>query len=165
MSADTAGRSACATFRFGRRLMQAVIERGREAPGIRLVRDAFNTRSMSLYASLGFEVKEPLVMIQGTPKSATPAGRTIRPMEPGDIEECSRLCRRVHGFDRASELRNVHPPADPWVTVRDGRIAAYATALNFWVVGHGVAESEEDMVALALGFADARGISAFLRLA
>jgi GNAT superfamily N-acetyltransferase len=45
---------------IGRQLMRAVIDRGQEAIGIRLVQDAFNTRSLSLYAALGFEVKEPL---------------------------------------------------------------------------------------------------------
>ncbi|MDQ6700513.1 MAG: hypothetical protein M3Z36_10055 [Acidobacteriota bacterium] len=62
--------------------MQAVIEGGRGGSGICLVQDAFNTRSMSLYASLGFEVKEPLVMMQGTPKSGAVAGREVRPMAP-----------------------------------------------------------------------------------
>lgn len=142
----------------GRRLMQAVIEQGRGAPGIRLVQDAFNTCSMSLYASLGFEAKEPLAVVQGSPKSSPLPGRTTRPMEPGDVDECTALCRRVHGFGRESELRNLHAPADPWVTVRDGRISAYATALNFWIVGHAVAESEEDMAALALGFAAFRAV-------
>src|SRR5947209_15346635 len=45
----------------GRMLMQAVIAHGRSAPGIRairLVQDAFNTVSMSLYASLGFRSEE-----------------------------------------------------------------------------------------------------------
>src|SRR5215211_6001252 len=45
----------------GRMLMQAVIERGKGSAGIRLVQDAFNTASLSLYASLGFDVREPLV--------------------------------------------------------------------------------------------------------
>ncbi len=48
----------------GRKLMQAVIEDGKNAAGIRLVQDAFNTVSMPLYASLGFEVVEPLVLIK-----------------------------------------------------------------------------------------------------
>ncbi|MDQ6700514.1 MAG: hypothetical protein M3Z36_10060 [Acidobacteriota bacterium] len=42
------------------------------------------------------------------------------------------------------------------MAVRDRRVVAYATALNFWVAGHGVAESEQDIVALALRFAEAR---------
>ena len=43
----------------GRRLMEAVLERGKEAPGIRLLQDAFHMRSLALYAVLGFTVKEP----------------------------------------------------------------------------------------------------------
>ena len=72
------------------------------------------------------------------------------------MDECANLCRRIHGFDRASELRHAAPPAEPWVAVRDSRITAYATALSFWVFCHAVAESEEDMAALLLGFAAAR---------
>ena len=43
---------------IGRRLMQAVIDEGkrRGLRSVRLCQDAFNTCSMSLYASLGFEV-------------------------------------------------------------------------------------------------------------
>ena len=33
----------------GRRLMEAVIERGKDAPGIRLLQDGFHMRSLSLY--------------------------------------------------------------------------------------------------------------------
>jgi predicted N-acetyltransferase YhbS len=40
----------------GRRLMEAVMERGREAAGIRLLRDAFHMRSLSLYVSLWWEI-------------------------------------------------------------------------------------------------------------
>ena len=43
----------------GRKLMEAVIERGNGSMGIRLVQDSFNMASLSLYASLGFDVKEP----------------------------------------------------------------------------------------------------------
>jgi predicted N-acetyltransferase YhbS len=37
----------------GRKLMEAVMQRGEGAVGIRLLQDAFNMRSLSLYASLG----------------------------------------------------------------------------------------------------------------
>src|SRR5207245_4433134 len=40
----------------GRRLMEAVLERAHDAAGVRLVQDSFNMLSMSLYASLGFEI-------------------------------------------------------------------------------------------------------------
>jgi predicted N-acetyltransferase YhbS len=51
---------------LGRRLMAAVIERGSGGAGIRLLQDAFNMRSLSLYASLGFEVREPVVVMTGS---------------------------------------------------------------------------------------------------
>ena len=143
---------------IGRELMKAVMERGKGAVGIRLVQDAFNCRSLSLYASLGFEVKEPLAMMQGRPRSAGVAlsGRVVRPLRAADLDGCGALCRRVHGFDRASELGHTGPLSQPWVVERAGRIVAYATALHFWALDHGVAETEEDMRALILGFAAAR---------
>ena len=49
----------------GRALMAAVLERGAGSTGIRLVQDAANVASLSLYASLGFEVKEPLALLEG----------------------------------------------------------------------------------------------------
>lgn len=142
----------------GRMLMQAVLERGKAAKGIRLTQDAFNCRSLSLYASLGFQVKEPLVMLHGRPRSASlPAGGyTVRPLEPADLNSCFDLYRRIHGVDRTQELKHAGKSSDQWVVVRDGRIAAYASALHFWAFSHGVAETVEDFEALLLGFAAAR---------
>ena len=90
----------------GRRLMDAVMERGAGARGIRLFQDSFNMQSLSLYASLGFEVKEPAVVISGTPRSGPPAGIEVRPLEEGDLEQCESLCLTVHGFERTNELRD-----------------------------------------------------------
>lgn len=143
---------------IGRQLMKAVIDRGRGAAGIRLVQDAFNARSLSLYASLGFEVKEPLMMMQGRPNGRTghDIDFEVRPMRAADRNGCIALCRLVHRYDRAHELRPAGPLSEPWVVLREGRVTAYATAPNFWAVNHGVAESDEDMQALLLGFAAAR---------
>ena len=52
------------------------MERGERAPGIRLLQDAFNMRSLSLYESLGFDVKEPAVVISGKPRRAPPRAWT-----------------------------------------------------------------------------------------
>src|ERR671910_772977 len=49
----------------GRKLMEAVIERGAGAPGIRLLQDGFHMRSLALYQSLGFDVKESVVLMRG----------------------------------------------------------------------------------------------------
>src|SRR5215207_5465494 len=89
----------------GRRLMEVALERGTGAAGIRLFQDCFNVGSLSLYASLGFEVKEPAVVISGRPRSG-PTEVDVRPLEEGDLQECEDLCLRVHGFERTNELRD-----------------------------------------------------------
>jgi hypothetical protein len=78
--------------------MEAVLERGTGAAGIRLLQDAFNTQSMSLYASLGFEVKEPVVVMGGTLRRPAAPGIDVRPLTHGDLEACEQLHLGVHGF-------------------------------------------------------------------
>lgn len=135
----------------GRMLMEAVIERGKGSAGIRLVQDAFNRASLSLYASLGFDVKEPLVLIEGELKGDLPPGVTVRAIEEHDYEACAELCRQTHGFDRLNELKNMPPFLTSFVAIRDGRLTAYASAPHFWVLNHAVAETEEDMQQLLIG--------------
>lgn len=135
----------------GRMLMEAVIERGRSAPGIRLLQDSFNTASLSLYASLGFDVREPVVLMEGVLKGEVPAGFEVRPIVEEDYDRCAELCRSVHGFDRINELRHTPPMPNPFVALRDGRITAYISAPQFWAINHAVAETERDMQALLLG--------------
>jgi GNAT superfamily N-acetyltransferase len=135
----------------GRMLMQAVIERGKNHAGIRLLQDSFNMASLSLYASLGFDVREPIVIIEGAPKGEIPAGYEVRAMREEDYDACANLCRSVHGFDRLNELKHTPPAPNPFVALRDGRLTAYITAPQFWPLNHAVAETEEDMLALLVG--------------
>lgn len=135
----------------GRRLMEAVIERGRNLPGIRLVQDAFNTRSMSLYASVGFEVREPLVLLMGKCSSVCSVDTDVRPLLETDLPACAELCRKVHGFDRTAELRDSNQMFQSQVLVRHGRIAAYMAAPAMWFLNHAVAETERDLQDLMLG--------------
>jgi GNAT superfamily N-acetyltransferase len=149
----------------GRRLMEAVIERGLARPGgrVRLVQDAFNTTSMSLYTSLGFEAKEPLALMMGKPAAGAvgglpAAGTVVRPMRQEDLPVCAELCRRVHGVERTNELSDALKMFRPFVlTDGDGRVAAYASAPGFWVMNHGVAESDEALAAALAGAAAATG--------
>lgn len=137
--------------RAGRRLMEAVIERGRAAAGIRLVQDAFNVRSMSLYASAGFDVKEPLVLMTGTPSGAPPSDVEVRRMTADDLDGCAELCRAVHGFDRTGELADALPVFGPVVARRAGRVVAYLSSPWFALMNHGVAERDDDLQAALLG--------------
>ena len=109
--------------------------------------------SISLYASLGFEVKEPLLLMRGKPNGKLPPGITVRPLQKKDLGECAALCKKVHGFERFNELQNVVTALTPVVALREDRITAYALALNLWPRNHAVAETEEDMKALLLGAA------------
>jgi predicted N-acetyltransferase YhbS len=137
----------------GRKLMVAVMKRGEEAPGIRLLQDAFHMRSLSLYESLGFDVKEPVAVMTGKPRSDPVREVDVRPLAEGDLDECAALCEKVHGFERTNELRDAIRAFAPFVVVRDGRLVAYASSVTFWPMNHGVAESEEDMKALLRGAA------------
>jgi predicted N-acetyltransferase YhbS len=139
----------------GRRLMEAVIERGRGTTGVRLVQDSFNNASLSLYAGLGFEVKEPLALVEGKIEGALPDGFEVRPMRDADLGAVNELCRRTHGFERAGELKGLAPALRPFVALREGRVTAYASAPNFWPLNHALAESDEDLRALLKGAAAA----------
>jgi predicted N-acetyltransferase YhbS len=132
---------------IGRRLMQAVMDRGCDMRGVRLCQDAFNTTSLSLYAALGFDAVEPLAVMTGVPRERV-ADSSVRPMTSGDIDACAALCRNVHGISRASETRDAIKQFKPFVRERAGRIVAYCTAPSFWLLNHGVAETEEDLCAL-----------------
>ena len=138
----------------GRMLMEAVIERGKGSAGIRLVQDSFNTASLSLYASLGFDVKEPLALIEGELKGDLPPNVTVRAIEEGDYQACADLCRTIHGFDRLNELKNMPPFLTSFVAIRDGRLTAYTSAPYFWPLNHAVAETEDDMKVLLIGTAN-----------
>jgi GNAT superfamily N-acetyltransferase len=141
---------------LGRKLMEAVLERGKNARGIRLVQDGFHMRSLSLYTSLGFDVTASCIVMTGEPRGDAVDGVEVRPVTDGDLEQCEALYKKVHGFERTGSLRDaVHGPLSPFAALRDGRVTAYATAVNFWPMNHGVAETDEDMKALLLGAAAA----------
>ena len=137
----------------GRRLMEAVLERGKDAQGIRLVQDGFHMRSLSLYTSLGFDVTAACVVMSGSPRGEPAGGIEVRHMTDADSDQCQALCKRVHGFTRSGSLRDALRAFAPFVAVRDGRITAYATSVTFWPMAHGVGETEEDLQALLLGAA------------
>jgi len=132
----------------GRRLMQAVMDRAAQKhfSGVRLVQAAYHNRSLSLYAKLGFDVREPLSCMQGPAIGQQTPGYRVRPAAASDADACNALCRRVHGHDRSGELRDAVSEGMAVVAETRGRLAAYATGLAFF--GHAVAETNEDLQAL-----------------
>jgi GNAT superfamily N-acetyltransferase len=130
----------------GRALMEAAMHLARDAAGVRLVQTAYHYRSLALYAKLGFAVREPLAVLQGTPSPLTMPGLRVRPASDGDVAACAELCTRVHGHDRTSELRAAIADGTAAVVERPDRLSGYATGFGYgW---HAVGETNEDLVAL-----------------
>ena len=132
----------------GRRLMEEVLGRAAQKPfaGVRLVQAGYHARSLSLYAKLGFEVREPLVCMQGPALDVTVPGYTVRAATEGDLDACNRLCREVHGQDRSGELLAAIRQGGPTVVEFDGRVTGYATLIGFF--GHAVGRSNRELKAL-----------------
>jgi N-acetylglutamate synthase-like GNAT family acetyltransferase len=132
----------------GRKLMQAVIERAnaRGVAGIRLVQAAYHNRSLCLYTRLGFQTRAPLSVMQGAALDMRFPGYEVRPATEADIPACNALCRKVHGFDRGSELADSIGARAASVVEHLGRVTGYATPVGFFA--HAVAEGNQGLKAL-----------------
>jgi len=141
----------------GRALMQAVLTRAaeRKFAGVRLVQAAYHNRSLSLYAKLGFVVREPLSCMQGPAMKKILPGYSVRPAVAEDLASCNDLCLRVHGHDRAGELQDAIQHGSATVAERGGRVTAYASSMAF--SGHAVGETNEDLKALIAAAAAFQG--------
>lgn len=144
---------------LGRILMQAVLDRAAEAQSVRLLQDSFNTASLALYASLGFEVAEQTVLVAGVPSGTPVDGLVVRPLTAADLPRCEELCVAVHGFERTDELRDAldAPEFEPVIAHRDGRLVAYATTLADFGAAQAVAASDDDLFGLIAGTVSAEG--------
>ena len=130
----------------GRLLMQHVIERAKPFAGVRLVQAAFHNRSLSLYTKLGFDPREPLSCVQGTPFAQQIPGFTVRKAIETDLAACDAVCRLVHGHTRSGEVADAIQSGNAQVVLRDDRITGYSTGIAFF--SHAVGERNEDVQAL-----------------
>jgi predicted N-acetyltransferase YhbS len=133
---------------LGRHLMEAVLERAQQQgfAGVRLVQAAFHNRSLALYTKLGFDVQEPLAILQGATLGLKIPGYVVRPAIEEDLAACNHLCWQVHGFDRSQELLQAIQRGTATVVEHDAQITGYATQIGF--SGHAVGASNEDLKAL-----------------
>lgn len=139
---DTQGASV------GRLLMEDVLKRYEESglAGVRLVQAPFNNLTLALYSKLGFDVKEPLSVMQGPALNLRIPGHDVRAASSDDLEECDALCRKTHGHDRHGQLTDAIQQGTATVVERDGRITGYSSMVGFF--GHSVGETNEDLKAL-----------------
>jgi hypothetical protein len=136
--------------------MHAALERAAGSDSVRLLQDSFNTASLALYASLGFDAVEQTVLVSGTPARRRPAidaAVAVRALTASDLDACEDLCVAVHGFERTGELIDAHASLElaPVVAHRDGRLVAYATTFADFGLAQAVAASEDDLFALLVG--------------
>src|SRR5437763_11836334 len=133
---------------LGRRLMDAVDARAaaKRFAGVRLIQAGYHTRSLSLYAKLGYDVREHLACMQGSAVGATIEGHAVRLATEDDLPGCNKLCRQIHGHDRGGELHDAIRQGSASVVEHDGRITGYATILGFF--GHACGKSNDDLKAL-----------------
>ncbi len=132
----------------GRRLMEDVLRRAEERniAGVRLVQAAYHNRSLSLYAKLGFDVREPLSNLQGPTIGEQIPGHAVRPATEEDLGACNELALRIHGHDRGPELLEAMRQGAAAVVEHGGSITGYTTAVGFF--GHTIGRSNEDLKAL-----------------
>jgi len=130
----------------GRALMKAVLDYAQQKgmEQVRLLQDSFNTKSLSLYASLGFDVRTPVGLLDARP--ALTADSTVRPATTADLPVLDDLSRRLYPCSRRGEivmLMGMNVPV--FVREHGGKIPGYFVP---GFLGHGVAETEADALAL-----------------
>ncbi|HEX6028905.1 MAG TPA: GNAT family N-acetyltransferase [Nitrososphaeraceae archaeon] len=132
----------------GKQLMINVLERAKNKnfPAIRLLQASYHNRSLALYASLGFEVREPISTMQGKPIQKTIPGRSVRTATESDIESCNAICKAVHGHDRNGELRDSIKQGSAKVVLYGYKITGYTCGLTFF--NHSVGLTNDDLMAL-----------------
>jgi predicted N-acetyltransferase YhbS len=132
--------------KIGRSLMEDVLgyARRKGMEQVRLLQDGFNMTSLSLYASLGFEVKEATALMQAAPAAGSDG--SVRPVARTDLPAIEALSRRIYKTSRRNEVASaIQYGFSPLLRERGGRVTGY---LIPGMIGHGVAETEEDALSL-----------------
>ena len=132
----------------GRQLMRNVLERAKNKnfPAIRLLQASYHSRSLALYATPGFEVREPISNMQGKPIQEAIPGSSVRAATESDIESCNTICKTVHGHDRNGELQDSIKQGSAKVVLHENKITGYTCGLTFF--NHSVGLTNDDLKAL-----------------
>ena len=138
----------CQNAAVGRKLMERVLHRAEnlKLASVRLVQAAYHNRSLSLYTKLGFDVQEPLSVIQGAALNISFPGYHVRAGNDADLDSCNQLCYKIHGHDRSPELAGAVKTGTLSVVEYDGMITGYTTQVGF--LGHTIASTNTGLKAL-----------------
>jgi predicted N-acetyltransferase YhbS len=141
----------------GRQLMINVLERSRQKnyPAVRLLQASYHNRSLALYATLGFETREPVSTMQGKPIRDGISGKSVRPATESDVQSCNAICKAVHGHDRDGELRDSIKEGSARVVLQGDKITGYTSGLTYF--NHSVGLTNDDIKALISSATDNYG--------
>lgn len=106
----------------------------------------YHARALSLYAKLGFTVRDVLARVTGSPLARQLPGYTVRPATLSDLSACNAVCQHVHGHDRSGELRDAITQGSATVVEHAGQLRGYATVIG--ASGHAVGDSTTAVQAL-----------------
>ena len=132
----------------GRQLMIHVLERAKRknCPAVRLLQASYHNRSLALYASLGFEAREPVSTMQGKPIRDDIPGKSVRTATESDVKSCNAICKAVHGHDRNGELKDGIREGGAKVVLQGDKITGYTSGLAYF--NHSVGLTNDDLKAL-----------------
>jgi GNAT superfamily N-acetyltransferase len=142
----------CQARGAGRALMQAVLDESsrRGVNQVRLLQEAINTTSLSLYTSLGFAWRDSVAIMQ---PGGAQLDAAIRPMSENDLDAVDALSTSQYGASRHNEVRAALAMKFPaFVRERAGKVTAY---LLPGFMGHGFAPNIAEMAALVVHAATA----------
>jgi GNAT superfamily N-acetyltransferase len=134
----------------GRALMKSALEHARRLgiERVRLMQDAFNTTSLPLYASLGFEVRHPCALVELSAPTGVPSS-AVRPVVHSDLQAIESLGRELYGVSRRDEIAIAsRGDARPMLLERNGVVEAYGG--DGW---HCVARTVDDAMTLVAALA------------
>jgi predicted N-acetyltransferase YhbS len=133
---------------IGKTMMLDVIKHARASgfERVRLLQDAFNMRSLALYASLGFDVKEPVAYLELN--ASLGADANFRAATAADFAAMDALCSEIYGISRKNEVATLTQAGFPAFVIDSGRVRGYLLGT---AIGHGVAEDDDTMLKLYAG--------------
>jgi hypothetical protein len=143
---------------LGKLVMEALLEKA-EASGyqsVRLLQSAYNRVSFSLYARLGFDVKDGIATLRGRPVEGERPSGEVRESASSDLDALDELSLEVLGFRRRGDIDLSGRFAPPLVVERQGRIVGFTCQFvtpSGVLLGPAVARDEQALRDLILGAA------------
>ncbi|MBS0198405.1 MAG: GNAT family N-acetyltransferase [Planctomycetes bacterium] len=130
----------------GKLLMQAVMNEAarRGISKVRLIQEAINTTSLSLYTKLGFDWRDGISLIQ--PNPAPTDDPRMSPVTPADLPDIDTISRRHYHAPRVKEVEGFLKMGLPGFMLRSNGKARGYFFTSF--LGHGFADTPENLAAL-----------------